>query len=241
VRERQKPMHVEAGDLVRLMDGEVSSDERETINAHLAECAECGARRETLQRQSAAIAELLRSIDVAPPATPLRLTVLPAPGSSARRWRLVAAVTLLAVAGSIAVPPVRAWIANVARMVWAKMAGGRSADITPMPPSGPTDAGAVSFVPAGSILTIRVPSRPGARLIIETVDGDRATAMGVAGKAIAGLVVLPEELRLGQPSAATDYLVRVPARLDQLRLIIGNEQPRTLRPGRVGERTVILL
>ena len=233
-------MHVDPADLVRLMDGELSAPEAAAVVEHLSRCAECASRQDLLRRQATAISQLLRSADLPAPATSLRVTVMPA---TPRRWASVraAAVIALLIGGAVAVPPVRAWIANVARVAWARVTG-ESTRVEPRPGgTGTTEAGAVSFVPAGVALTIRVPARAGARLILETVEGNRVTAVGINGHAVPGLVVLPEELRLGLPSDSSDYLVRIPAGLTGVRVMVGIEKPRTVRPGLVGERTVIPL
>jgi hypothetical protein len=227
--------HIEAGDLVRLLDGELMSEERSWVLEHLQGCRECANRRPALQRQSAAISELLRSIDLVAPSVPLRVP-------RRTRWRAVAAIAVLAIGSLMAVPPVRAWIVTAARGMWARMVGVRAgADALPSTPVV-GDEGAVSFVPGGSVLTIRMPSRAGASLTIETVWGDRVTALGIGGRAAPGVVVFPEELRLGQaPDSLSSFVVRVPVALREVDILVGRQKARTLRPGPLGERVVVPL
>lgn len=242
MNESNELTHIDAGDLVRLIDGELSLDDRAALDSHLSRCRDCVARREAVRGQASAIRELLRSADVTPPATPLRVAVAPVKTSAAVRWR-AAAVVALVVAGAVAAPPVRAWIANVARAAWSSVTGGKNRPVSQFVPVEPGEAGAVSFVPVGSTFTISVPAPAPARVIVEAEEGNRVSVIGSRGQPVPGLVVLPSEVRFTQPSGGSgpDYFVRVPLTLQSINIVIGGRSLQTLRPVTAGERWTVPL
>src|SRR6267378_2321383 len=144
-------LHTDDGAIVQWIDGALSRDERAALDTHFADCAECASRRAVIARRGQRLGKHLRETDLPVPAPALRVTL----DSRTRKgipvqWK-IAAVLVLALAGAVAVPEVRAWI-----LAWTRTIGGRNA----VPAQGaPPHAGAVSFVPEGPMLTIRVPPR----------------------------------------------------------------------------------
>ncbi len=222
-------LHPDDADLVRRLDDELDITERPAMDAHVMACAECSARVATLERRSRRLSVLLRSADAPAPATPLRVRVQPA--VRVPRWQVAAVIALVA-ASAVAVPPVRAWIVAKARTAWAAVAGTGGAE-----PAAPApDAGAVGFVPVGNALTVRVPARAGGTLQIEVVKDDRVVVMGRAGRPLPGIVVLPSEVRLAASDSIATFDVRVPLRLETVRVIVGEQPARVYRPSVEGER-----
>jgi len=228
-------LHVNDADFVRWLDTELAEPDRFTHETHVSGCAACSARQAAWARRATRVSNLLREIDLPTPTTGLRIAVVPRLEPVAIRWRIAAVVTL-ALAGAAAVPPVRAWIVEAAKTAWARVwvpTGGRSHQ-------GPIDAaesGAVSFVPTGPALTIRVPARANARLTIEVVEGERVTAEASRGRPVPGLLVFPNELRIGADAdSVADYVVRVPVRLEVVRIVIGGAREEVFQPSVPGER-----
>ena len=229
-------LHADDANLVRWMDGALADDERAALASHLAACTHCSARRAALTRAAERIGGLLRGTDVPTPTTALGITLVQRAEPWPARWR-VAAVLTLALASAAAVPPVRAWIVEAAKAAWAQATGSQApADSTA------AEAGAVGFVPAGRVLTIRVPARPTGHLTVEVVGGERVSAAGTGGRHLPGLLVLPDELRIGEDGdSAADYVVRVPARLDSVRIVVGGNAERAFKPSAPGERRTFSL
>lgn len=220
-------LHPDDADLVRLMDGALSGADRASLDSHVTACVDCARRRAILVRRSQRVSQLLRLVDAPAPATPLRVTLKPA-GASPTWWRIAAVVTVAIAAA--AVPPVRAWIAEAARSVWAAATG------TTAPRPVPDRTG-VAFIPAGSVLTIRMPAQGVASITLEVVDSARVTMVEKSGRPLPRVTVLPDELRVDQGTDSTaSYLVRVPIRLEAVRIVIDDRLVQVFRPSVPGER-----
>lgn len=224
-------LHPEAAEIVRWMDGALSPPERAALEKHVGKCVRCSTRRAAMMRRSAQVSEQIRAVDVPTPATPLRVT-LARPERLPAWWR-AAAVIVLGIAGAVAVPPVRAWIADAARAVWAAATGPGLVESAP--------AG-VAFVPAGPVLTIHSPARDSGSLTVEVVDGERVTMIEAGGRELPRVTVLPDELRIGEGSdSAAHYLVRVPIGLEAVRIVVDGGAPEMFRPSVLGERRAFTL
>jgi anti-sigma factor RsiW len=213
---------VEDGALVRYLDGQAANGERADVAAHLAGCGRCADRMAELARATGAVTAALRAAD---PAVP-RGRVRP-------RWglRAAAAVLVLAAVGG-AVRPVRAWILERAGALWEVVTGRGDPGGRPGR-QGPASSASVAFVPTGDVFALEVTERQqGGVLQIETVDGDTAVAVVLGGTGREDLVVLPSGLRIVTgPTAGASYVIRVPARLASVRVVLGDEEPRDYRPG----------
>lgn len=236
--------HPDDGDLVRNLDGACEPEERQAVAAHLEGCPECAARAGTLGRRAARLARLLGEVDQPAPLAELpgaRLARVRA-RHTALRWR-VAAAALLALSGTLAVRPVRAWIVGAARAIWSIPAGSpRSARRpAPTPAAAPEDtAGAVVFKPAAQVFFVRVASRQLAgALVLESGDGPTARAVVAGDRAQAELLVLPDGLRIGnRPDADASYVVRVPWAA-RVMVQIGSENRQAIQLGARGGRQVV--
>lgn len=226
-------LHPDDADLIRWMDGALAADERLGLEAHAGTCPVCAARRAVLERRAARLSALLRTTDIPAPSTPLRVTIATrAPGLPS--WWRMAAVVALAIAGA-AVPPLRAWIAEVARTAWTVVTGSRPAEQTPRP-------SVVAFVPTGPTLTIRIPARPNGALTVEVVAGEQVTMVGAGGQELPGVTVFPDQMVVAEDAdSAASYVIRVPARLRNVRILVGQNREEVFRPSTPGERRTFFL
>jgi len=183
---REQP-HVDDGALLALLDGELTTAERTSVETHVAACPECAARRDEMRfatRRATAALDLLSVPEsrLEMPAA-LREAAGRAPASlasaRARRWArlsrrsvaVAAGITLLVSAGAYAVPgsPVRGWVDNGIDAVAAWIAGD---------PQVAGDAGPsrVSVDPRdGAVRIMVVGGHEATRLTVELSDEETAT------------------------------------------------------------------
>lgn len=201
-----------------------------------------------VNRRAAALSALLAASDAAP-----RPVAFPADrvaraarhGVQVRRLRIAAATALL-LAGA-GVPPVRAWIVDSVRSIWSRVAGAARPVARPDTAVAPAAPGAGTMgsvtIPVGDAFTLRVASRQAAGAItIETFEGPSASATVTGERDAAELVVLPDGLRIvNARGGSAGYLLRVPASIGRVTLLIGRETPRVFRPDSAGQRWVVEL
>ena len=207
--------HADDGELIRLVDGECSAEERAWLEGHLATCGPCAERRDTLARLSGAITAALATGD---------RIVRP------QRWRTAAlraaAVLLLVAAAAASAQPARAWLsarwADVRALV-APRAG---------PRSDSPGAATVRFVPTTSVFTIEVVARQEGGVLTIELSGDTiATASVTPGTRGEELIVLPAGLRIvNRPRDRARYDVRLPRGVGEVRLRIAGAPERRLVP-----------
>ena len=233
-RDIEAALHPDDADLVRLIDGALPEVERGAIEAHVRGCLQCRSRHITLERRSARLSALLRATDLPAPAVPLRVVVRRRKvAGAARRWQVAAAI-VLAMGGAMAVSPVRAWMLNAARTVWARATGeATTSAVRTVAPSS-----AVSFVPSGSVLTVRVPAGSNGQLTIDVTEGSEASALGARAGSI---LVMPDEFRFTETlTEGADYQVRVPAQVTLVRVWVG-QRVTSIRPTATARQFVVPL
>jgi hypothetical protein len=214
--------HVEDGALIRQLDREDIPEEQADVAAHLEACPRCTVRLAELAHAGDALSTALRAADVPAP----RRRPVP-------RWGLRAAAAALVVVGiGGAVRPVRAWILERTGMLWEAVTG-RSAVPTAIAPAAPDRSASVAFVPSGNEFTLEVTAhQSGGVLRLETVAGDTAVAVVLGGSGLEDLVVLPTRLRIVNPEASSaSYVIRLPARLARVRVLVGGRVPWDYHPG----------
>ncbi len=190
-----------------------------------------------LNRRARRLSALLREADppVPPIAFPAERIARAARRRAVVRWRVAAALSLFAVA-AVGVRPVRAWIVEAARDLWAAAAGAPRA-VAP-PPARAAGASSVTFRPLSAEFVLRVArTQAGGTLVIETTSATSASASAAAGQGSAELVVLPDGLRIVNDSAsAASYVVRLPATIVRIDVGVGRATPRVLIPTGPGTR-----
>ncbi len=215
--------HADDGDLIRLVDGECSADERAWLEGHLATCGPCAGRRDTLARLSGAVSAALATGDT---------ETGPRARAEAGRWRILAlraaAVLLVALGGGAvaSAQPVRDWLSARWADVRALVAP-RSA-----PRSDSRGAATVRFVPTTSVFTIEVVARQEGGVLTIELSGDTiATASVTPGTRGEELIVLPAGLRIvNRPRDRARYDVRLPRGVGEVRLRIAGAPERRLVP-----------
>jgi len=163
-------------------------------------------------------------------------------GRRVRRLAAAAAVTLV-LAGTVGVPPVRAWIVSNAKALWSRISPSPAPVIPVAPAIAVRDTalvGAVSMA-AGDLFAVQLASRQAAgTLVIERTDDTLASA-AIVGSSNAELVVLPGGLRIvNAPDATSGYLVRVPRRVSRLTVTIARSPITRVNAGSMDRWTIDL-
>jgi hypothetical protein len=183
-----------------------------------------------LDRRRAALSALLRETDL-----PVPSLAFPAGRIAAARrrrlvvrWRMAAAIAVL-LSGAAMVRPVRAWIVETARGIWAaSVRRPAAAPVAPAAPAAaPAPANAVTFTPRAGILVVEVAVRQaGGRLRLERGTGPSVTAALIGDAEDAELRVFPDGVRIANRAEATaDYAIRLPAGVTSVVIRIGGETP----------------
>lgn len=251
--------HLDDGALVRTLDGQpVAGDEA----GHLHDCAVCRARLRTLAGRSAGFTRAVAGTRAADPAPPPELwdriqaaaSAGPAegagvdlgrererraarglrarrlPGSPLARAAVVVGVLLV---GALVAEPVRAWIGSAIGRAVGALRGESEFEPAPFPAAAdPGSAVAVSFVPAGDRLVIRV-DEPQQAGTVRVVFEDRADAVGevLTADETASLVVLPDGFRArNRADSDWSYRFRLPSSLRSVTVEVGGEEMAELTP-----------
>ncbi len=189
------------------------------------------------RRRAARLSGLLAVADAAPRDVPFpaaRITAARAAAARASvvRWRVAAAAVLAA--GSLALPPVRLAIAEAAQRVWALVAERPATAVPPAPAPPPVPDGrtsALTFPSPEESFVLRIAVRQASGILtVETVESPDASV--AASRAGAEFVVMPDGLRIvNDPADSAGYLLRLPAGLSRVTVLVGREDARVFHPG----------
>jgi anti-sigma factor RsiW len=169
--------HAGDGQLLALMDGQLSAAEEAAVRSHLRSCPACAQELDALREASALLSASLRVLDAAAPAPkPVVRLVVRAGGArvaAVRRTLLRAAgiVLVLAGGGAAALPgsPVREW----ARAAWERgkaLFGGAEPAATVQTPAAAASIGIDAAPVAGRIRVSLVAMRAGTQVRVRLVD-----------------------------------------------------------------------
>jgi len=208
--------HPDDGALLRYLDGQLLADEEAVVSQHVGTCVECTTRQEEIRRTLNTVADALQ------------LTDARTQGSRGRsiKWPVaIAAGVLLAL--MLGVAPVRAWVLRLSKTLWETVVPSEVTNpITPdtslaVEPGEAT----VSFVPQADVFVVEITTRQlEGSLTIEIVDHDTATATIVGIGDTEEIIVLPNGFRVVNAQNSTaKYVVRLPARLDQINILVAGE------------------
>jgi hypothetical protein len=226
------------GRLVRLLDGEVSPEERAELLQLLESSPEARARYDRLGAISSRLSHLLEQDatpplpDLAPPKQPLGRQRR----SMGRVWLQLAAGVVLLLAVGLTVQPVRAWLmTGVQRVVelFAPEEPAPTPEAVVTPEQGMESPSTVSFQPADPLFSVEVRTpQPDGLLIVESGPDDGDVTASVVAGAGETLVVLPSGLGISNTAESTaNYRVSVPSRLASVEVRIDGVLVATLSPG----------
>lgn len=226
--------HPDDGALLRYMDGETLAGEQAHVSQHVPTCEECTTRQKEIRDTLDTVAYALRRTDSQPRG--LRPTSM--------RWPVaIAAGVLLAL--TLGVAPVRAWIVRLPKVLWETITPSE-VTVPAMPDTSrvvESDEASVSFVPGASVFLVQVVNTQAeGSLTIEFVDGDTATATLIGARGAEELIVLPAGFRiLNARSSIATYVVRVPARLEKVRVSVAGDSASLLETSSGRRRWVVQL
>jgi len=228
------PVHLQDGELVRLLDGELASEERSAAEAHLRACDRCRLARDRIAERTARVSGALALMDRE--SAPSLSAAAPAPDERSPRWLRAAAIAALIITvGALGSSTVRAWIATrweavhstVARV--SESAGDHGPETLGMP------AVRARFVPRSSALLVRLENRPaGGVLAVETSQDDSGSVLFFAGTD-EGILILPTGLVIqNAPGSRADYRLVVPRQVTSITTITGADTLAVLSSGPEG-------
>jgi hypothetical protein len=218
--------HLDDAQLIRFDHGAADGPEAALAERHVEECPTCRARLATFQRREARLATLLRATD--PPVPHMRRRaprILPRPA-------LAAATVVLIVTGvAVTVQPVRAWLIDRSRDLWALVTGTATEPPSTLTGSADSSTASVSFAPSGDTFAIRVEAfQASGTLVLLAAPIDSVTAE-VVGGASEHFVVLPSVIRIVNTDASTaHYRITVPERLSRVTIEIGGRRLAEIEP-----------
>jgi Putative zinc-finger len=174
-------IHVDEGEVLAWIDGEMAPTKAERFRAHLEHCARCVALRSELEEAAALFSRALGQVDVATPARSASPPRVRAP-----RWRVLrplpaaALLVLVFATGVLAlVPgsPLRSWIASLRHGSSVSEPAGRLVGrtlVTQLSVAAPEQVDVVLAEPEDS-LRLELVRSSGSRLVVET---SRAGSLG---------------------------------------------------------------
>jgi len=192
---------------------------------------------EALDRRAAKLSALLRATDapVPPIAFPAGRIAAARQRRTVQRWRMAAAIAVL-LTGAALVRPVRAWIVEAARTLFAGPAAAPAAAPTAEIAAEPAEVvptNVVTFEPGAGVFVLEVATRQATgTLRVVRAEGPNASAAIIGDPADAELFVRHDGLRIdNRRLARADYVVRLPASVRRLVVRIADEPARGLSPG----------
>ena len=228
---RNGEAHPSDGDLIRMLDGEPTS---EVLDEHVASCQRCATRLTRFGLWSRELTEVLESAD--PIVGEGGTSVIDAEfrereDSSSwhrrvpRRFGIAAGIVLMLVS-LMAVPPVRAWITETTDRAFTAVRELVAPAATSSDGSGPVT---VSFAPSGERLVIEIDHvQTAGELVVTVSDGSeevRASSSGHASGEAPSFAVLPSQLRIRNPAGATiDYRVRIPTSVEEVEVRVADSR-----------------
>jgi hypothetical protein len=209
--------HLADAALLQVLDGDASpADARQ----HLTECADCSRRYSALRIASTVLRASLPDVPMP------RLDFDPA---RRRAWVIpiplaIAASIVVLASAAAATPPVRHWIMQRLSPSPAAPATNQTGATIPTPDVRRASVVA-SFVPADSVLTIRIERpQPSGVLRLVVATSDKVSAQVEGGTDTEEFLVMPSGIRVtNAATSVADYRVRVPASIRSIRITIGDK------------------
>lgn len=230
---------LDTGLLVQYLHGELDDHTRTDIDRHIAGCDACREHLITLSARLERLSSTLHSAAFDVPAESAwyavrRVVHADRAGScpSDSRYRRAAGwIFLFAAAGSLAVTPVRAWIAGQ----WSLLAG--RSESAPAPTAAPAAGSAsVTFDLVGPELRVTFAERQSAgHAVVRFTDTSQAT-ISVSGGGTERISWSRDEVRVDNgPDATASYTITLSRRIDRVVLRVGGAGPIRMDRAGVGE------
>lgn len=207
--------------LLRWLDDELDSSQREALNAHLDTCSTCAEALRALEARSEHVSAWLASHDpTAPERSTYDLHLRARTPFWRRRWAIVVGVVL---AVGIAAGPARAWL--LARL------GLGGAAVTQTVSDRQTPTTATAFVPQGSIVTVAFDAGVAGRTLVVTRSADGRASLDAAASS-AEVVVGPDSFDVHDAhQSPRAYRLSVPSTVSTVRVTVDGADDVVVRPG----------
>lgn len=225
------PGHPSDGDLVRFLDRQISDVEGQRMRRHIAACPACEQRLSLLRSQAGRASEYLASMvaDVGADELAKRRALAAVraaaghPRRAARRWRAGAAAAAVVAVATLAVPPVRAWVAeHLAREEAAQPVVTAPSVLPAMVAARPGPP--VAFDVTGTEFRVELEHvQVGGELVLRGLGAERASAQ-ILGGGEEAILVLPDGLRIqNEPESRATYRVTVPTGQRSVVVVVGDD------------------
>ena len=211
-------MHLTEADLERLTDGEITSVGGELAHRHLTACAECAEALARRRAQHREVADLLLTIDDAPPFISPDQLIAQARRGRGPRWGAIAAAiaavgVAMVVAAAAAVPnsPLRAYLAHL---------GIRHRAAPAVDQSPESRVASVGFAPARVVNVIfESPQQSGE---IGVTLGDSPLVRVAHRSGSASYTLTPDGVLIGNAGSGASYEVTLPRSAAVVRIRVDN-------------------
>jgi len=217
--------HIDDGDLIRLLDGECSPEERERLDAHIDVCPKCRSNADSLTQASELFASSLLELDSENRAAADRT---PAVGARLARgntrFRFVpphvlrAAAVLALTVLVFSATPARAWLVQGWEAFMSLVAS--ETDEPPVISEVPEDVGLemssiLRFTPRGSEFRLEFTDRQAGGTLVLLFDSTTSASAGILGEESGDeMILLPDGLRVrNSAGSTTSYEVQLPLTL----------------------------
>jgi anti-sigma factor RsiW len=229
--------HVDDGDLIRYVDGELTAGESCHVDVHLATCSACASRLDALQQQASRFSELVSQVEIAPVSDIRRARSLAEVERAASRrsrphfqqraaWVRAAAAILVAFSTVVGVSPLRAWVIER----WHDLVDHLrpAGSIAPVAVSeDDAEPSVVSFVPAAQTFELRIEGAQKTGVVqLRAGDNALASAQVVGATGNESLIILPSGVRITNDlRSSASYMITVPASVRLVVVHVGETEP----------------
>jgi hypothetical protein len=219
--------HLDDAALLRAIDGQLGTDERAEVEAHLASCADCARERDALAQIAARVSMTLDAT-IGVPAVPVRgvRALRPRRVAPARppRWLMAASLVLFALLATLAFPQGRAFALGLLRR-WrpAPEASTETKNVTADPPVRALDRVLVEVTPTESRMVIELAAEnSGGTIRIEPHQSNRLVLRSASAPAV---LVFPSALRVNNESTPqADFRVLAPPMVQEVVIRVRGRQ-----------------
>jgi len=223
-------MHLDEGQLQRLLHGELSPPAERSAREHVVRCPDCSRRLADAEREENEVHALLRVLDDPPP--PVRAEAVAAKaeavtGNARRRdlaWLRRAAAILLAVGiagAAYAVPgsPVRRWVHSIVQ----KMSGRpEPAGVASPPEHAGKDVSGIAVVPGQKLLILFTSPQAGGQILVSLTDGSEVQVRAPADAAT--FTSTADQLLIANRGSSATFEIRIPGDAPWVEIRAGSDR-----------------